>query len=82
MRHRISLVISIYFLFCRTDGAHGLIVYMVDYGRAEKYIMRKSKRHATHNQKKKKKKEKKTAQGDRTGEGTSYTAKLGHPKWS
>jgi hypothetical protein len=45
----ISLVINIYFLFCRTNSVRDLIfrliLYMVNYGRVGKCIMRKSKRY-------------------------------------
>jgi hypothetical protein len=48
----ISLVINIYFLFCRIKSVRDLIfcliVYMVNYGRVGKCIMRKSKRYGTH----------------------------------
>jgi hypothetical protein len=43
--------INIYFLFCRTNSVRDLIfcliLYMVNYGRVGKYIMRKSKRYVT-----------------------------------
>jgi hypothetical protein len=43
--------INIYFLFCRTNSVRDLIfcliLYMVNYGRVGKYIMRKSKRYCT-----------------------------------
>jgi hypothetical protein len=45
----ISLVINIYFIFCRTNSVRGLILYMVNYGRVGKCIMRKSKRYAKQN---------------------------------
>jgi hypothetical protein len=42
--------INFYFLFCRTNSVRDLIfvliLYMVNYGRVRKYIMRKSKRYA------------------------------------
>jgi hypothetical protein len=45
----ISLVINIYFLFCRTNSVRDLIfcliLYMVNYARVGKCIMRKSKRY-------------------------------------
>jgi hypothetical protein len=42
----IYLAMNIYFLFCRTNGMRGLIVYVVNRSRARKCIMWKSKRHA------------------------------------
>jgi hypothetical protein len=46
MRSIISLVINIYFLFCRTNSVRDLIFYMVNYGRVGKCVMRKSKSYA------------------------------------
>jgi hypothetical protein len=61
----ISLVINIYFLFCRTNSVRDLIfcliLYIFNYGRVGKCIMRKSKRYlpaAPQPCKKKKEKEK------------------------
>jgi hypothetical protein len=48
-RNDISLVTNIYFIFCRTNSVRDLIfrliLYVVNYGRVGKYIMRKPKRY-------------------------------------